>query len=155
TGHSVLKPGTSKCADNPNDKCCFNCGAQVAPVGCPPATTDPACQQGELLTADDQPSIRCFNQKQRYGVDFLYPVQRYIDGFTKPQVPNRKGEMVANPLFLDPNCSVTNACAARDKNLVSVTAIVGVPWQDIAVDPGDLTKGFKTTKRLDADGVWA
>jgi hypothetical protein len=154
TGRSVLKGGTSVCRDNPNDKCCFNCGQQAAPVGCAPAQNDPACQQGELRVIDDQPNLRCFNQKQRYGVDFLYPVQRYIDGFTKPLVPNRKSEMVANPLFADLSC--TSGCPSqRDKGLVFVTGIVGVPWQDIAVDASDLSAGFKTARQIDNEGIWS
>jgi hypothetical protein len=156
TGRSVLKPGTSRCKDNPNDKCCFNCGVQSPPPGCGDANGDPECQKGELLVSDDQPNLRCFDQKRRYGVDFLYDVQRYIDGFTKGKVPNRKNEMVDNPLFSDLTCKMGMGCAqARDKSLVFVAGITGVPWQDIAIDPNDLTKGYKTAKQLEDDGVWA
>jgi hypothetical protein len=156
TGRSVLKPGTSRCKDNPNDKCCFNCGVQSPPAGCGDAQGDPECMKGELLVSEDQPNLRCFDQKRRYGVDFLYPVQRYIDGFTKAQIPNRKGELVANPLFSDLTCKTGTGCAAaRDKSLVFVAGITGVPWQDIAIDPMDLTKGYKTAKQIDEDGVWA
>ena len=156
TGRSVLKPGTSKCSENPNDKCCTNCGVQAPPPGCPDNAGDPACQKGELLVSEDQPNLRCFDQKRRYGVDFLYPVQRYIDGFTKPSVPNRRGEMVPNPLFSDLTCMPGTGCATpRNKNLIFVTGIVGVPWQDIAVDPIDLLKGYKTARQVDSDGIWA
>jgi len=155
TGRSVLKPGTSKCKDNPNDQCCFNCGVQQSPPGCPSAQQDPACQTGELPVIDDQPNLRCYDQKRRYGADFLYPVQRYVDGFTKPKVANRKGEMVDNPLFSDLTCTSGAGCAAtRDKSLVFVAGIVGVPWQDIALDPADLNKGYKTAKQIDEDGTW-
>ena len=152
TGRSVLKSGTSKCAENPNDRCCFNCG-QFPPPGCNAPDTDPACTKGELLVVEDQPNIRCFDQKRRYGVDFLYPVQRYIDGFREPLVPNRRGEMVKNPLFSDLTCATCPG--ARDENLVLVTGIVGVPWRDIAVNANDLAAGYKTARQLDADGVWA
>jgi hypothetical protein len=156
TGRSVLKPGTSKCKDNPNDQCCFNCGVQSAPPGCPPAAGDPECAKGELPVIEDQPNLRCYDQKRRYGADFLYPVQRYIDGFTKSEVQNRKGEKVPNPLFSDLSCTSGSGCAAtRDKSLVFVAGIVGVPWQDIAIDPMDLNKGYKTAKQLNDDGVWA
>jgi hypothetical protein len=157
TGRSVLKPGTSKCKDNPNDPCCFNCGVVNQPNGCAPAASDPACQAGELPVNDDQPNLRCYEQKRRYGADFLYPVQRYIDGFSKAKVPNRKGEMVDNPLFSDLTCATPGmGCTAeRDKSLVFVAGIVGVPWQDIALDDKDLTKGYKTAKQLEEDNVWA
>jgi hypothetical protein len=47
------------------------------------------------------------------------------------------------------------ACApVRDKSLVFVAGITGVPWQDIAIDPMDLTKGYKTAKQIDDDGIW-
>ena len=155
TGKSVLKHGTSKCLTNPNDTCCFNCGVSVPPAGCPSPASDPECAKGEWPVVEDQPNLRCFNQRQRYGADFLYPVQRYIDGFTKSQVPNRKGEMVQNPLFADLTCTSGTCISQRDKSLVLVAGIVGVPWQDIAVNPSDLTAGFKTAKQIDADGVWA
>jgi hypothetical protein len=156
TGRSVLRPGTSVCKTNPNDACCFNCGQQSAPPGCMPPGNDPECLKGELLLAEDQPNLRCFDQKRRYGVDFLYPVQRYIDGFTKNTVKNRKGDEVTNPLFgdllaADPSTSGI----VRDKALVFVAGIVGVPWQNIAVDPMDLTKGYKSAKQIDDEGIWA
>jgi hypothetical protein len=155
TGRSVLKPGTSKCKDNPNDPCCFNCGLVQPPPGCAPAATDPDCQAGELAVKDDQPNLRCYEQKRRYGADFLYPVQRYIDGFSKAKVPNRKGEMVDNPLFSDLTCAPNVPCGQRDPSLVFVTGIVGVPWQDIAVDPSNLSLGYKTARQMDQDGTWA
>jgi hypothetical protein len=155
TGKSVLKGGTSKCLENPNDPCCFNCGQQQPPPGCPPTLGDPQCDKGELSIVEDQPSLRCFNQKQRYGVEFLYPVQRYIDGFTHLQVPNRRGEPVPNPLLNDFTCPGGPCAAPRDTSLVLVTGIIGVPWQDIAVDSNDLTRGYKTAQQLRNEDVWA
>lgn len=156
TGRSILMPGTSACLTNPNDKCCYNCGEQSATAGCPPPESDPSCQQGELRVDQDQPNLRCFNQKQRYGADFLYPVQRYVDGFTSPVVPNRRLERVPNPLFSDLTCAPGAGCASsRDPSLVFVTGIVGVPWQDIAVNPGDLGAGLKTGKQLRDENIWA
>ena len=155
-GRSVLKHGTSRCLENPNDQCCFNCGVQTPPTGCASAGNDPECMKGELTVTEDQPNLRCFDQKRRYGVDFLYDTQRYVDGFTKPEVPNRKGEMVANPLFSDLTCMTGAGCAqVREKDLVFVAGIIGVPWQDIALDPLDLTKGYKTAKQIESDNVWA
>jgi len=156
TGKSVLNRGTSKCLENPNDRCCFNCNQQSPPAGCAASEGDPECSKGELVREEDQASLRCFNQKKRYGVDLLYPVQRYIDGFTNREVPNRQGELVANPLFSDLTCVPGTACASpRDKSLVLVTGIVGVPWQDIAVDPNDLLAGYKSAQRLRDENVWA
>jgi hypothetical protein len=155
-GKSVLHGGTSKCLENPNDPCCFNCAVQQPPSGCPPTLGDPQCDKGQLSLVEDQPNLRCYNQKQRYGVEFLYPVQRYIDGFTHSQVPNRRGDLVPSPLFADLTCQPGTACTTpRDKSLIVVTGIVGVPWQDIAVDPRDLTSGYKTAQQLQNENIWA
>jgi hypothetical protein len=64
--------------------------------------------------------------------------------------------MVDNPLFADLTCKTGAGCAnVRDPSLVVVTGIVGVPWQNIAVDPYDLTKGFKTSTQLRDEDIWA
>ena len=154
TGRSVLWGGTSACKANPYDRCCFNCKSTAPGSGCQDPKTDPACT-GELASVDDAPNLRCFEQKRRYGQDFLYPVQRYIDGFTKPLVPNRKGDMmVPNPLFADLLCKSDCKPGVRDKGLVFVAGIVGVPWQDIANDATDLQKGYKTAKQIADEGIW-
>ena len=36
----------------------------------------------------------------------------------------------------------------RDGSLVFLAGIVGVPWQDIAVDPYDLSKGYRAAEEL-------
>ena len=156
TGKSVLKRGTSVCQTNPNDICCFSCGSAEPPPGCGPANADPECQKGDLSASEDPTNLRCFDQKKKYGVDLLYPVQRYIDAFSGSKVPNREQAMVENPLFSDINCQTGAACAPpRDKNLVLFTGIVGVPWQDIAVDPNDLSNGYKNAKQLRDENIWA
>ncbi|HKQ69243.1 MAG TPA: hypothetical protein VJT73_07890, partial [Polyangiaceae bacterium] len=150
---SVLGHGTSACKDNPNDPCCYNCG-QPTPAGCPDKTKDPECTAGRFTKAEDPENLRCYNQKQRYGIDFLYPVQRYIDGFSLAELPTATGT-IKNPLFSDLQCVDGKGCAvARDKSLVFVAGIVGVPWQDIAVDPKDLGKGYKTAKQITDDNTW-
>jgi hypothetical protein len=152
---SVLTHGTSACLTNPNDRCCVSC-LQDVPAGCPAKETDPECIKGQWLRAEDPENLRCFQQKRRYGIDFLYPVQRYIDGFTKTVVADRAGNLVANPLYSDLQCVGGVGCApTRPKNLVYFAGIVGVPWQDLAVDPNDLTRGYKSAKQLTADNVWA
>jgi hypothetical protein len=78
-------------------------------------------------------NLRCWDQKRRFGFDSLHPIDRYTRGLTAPTVTNRAGDEVPNPLF-----SGTGA-ARRNPSLVSVAAIVGVPWQDLAKDPADAT----------------
>jgi hypothetical protein len=155
TGGSQLARGTSACATNPNDTCCFNCGIANPPSGCMSPKDDPECQKPATTDADDPPNLRCFNQKKKYGADFLYPVERYIDGFRNDQVRKRDGTMIANPLFSDLTCKPGAACTSvRDKSLVFIAGITGVPWQLIAQNPNDLSDGYKTAKDLHEQNVW-
>jgi hypothetical protein len=156
---SILTHGTSGCLDNPNGPCCFSClqhntGDDPPPDGCPAPGNDSECMKGQWLKTEDPENLRCFNQKQRYGIDFLYPVQRYIDGFTKSQVVDRHGNGVQNPLYSDLKCMGAACAAERDKRNVLLAGIVGVPWQDIANDPTTLGSGYKTAAQLRAENVW-
>jgi hypothetical protein len=151
---SVLGHGTSVCRTNPNDRCCLNC-FEGMPPGCPDPAADPECQAGQWTRAEDPENLRCWDQKRRYGHDFLNPVKRYIDGFKNSQVPDRLGNLVANPLYSDLQCKNGVGCyPERDKDLVFFAGIVGVPWQDIAVDPTDLSKGLLTAAQMTARQVW-
>lgn len=118
-----LFKASSTCATDPNDKCCYSCASETRPDGCPP---DPNCADPlELTAAEDHPNLRCFNQKKRFGFDYLYPVQRYIDGLTKPTIFTADGTPVQNPLF---------AGSQRDRSLVFLAGIIGVPWQDVSTE---------------------
>jgi hypothetical protein len=156
SGMSLLKGGTQQCAQNPNDACCQSC-SQPQRSGCPDISVDPNCLAGFLTAATDPQNLRCFDQKRKYGYDFLYPVARYIDAAKGKDVPNRAGTLVRNPLFSDLSVACKNGqvCAPpRDPTLVFWAGIVGVPWQDIARDPADLTRGLKTGRELLDTGVW-
>ena len=152
-----------ECESDPNDVCCKSC-TSTNPGSCPP---DPTCDVP--LTDDEDPTnLRCFDQKRRFGIDFLYPLDRYTSALTKAQVPNRKGELVDNPLFPKPNTK-TGELSPRTAGggLVFLAGIVGVPWQDIARRDADgkpnlrtgLDKdkkpvgGFKNARELAAKGA--
>jgi len=158
-GPSVLGHGTTPCKTNPNDACCFNCGVQTPPPGCGDPKADPECQAGAWTADLDPANLRCWDQKRRYGADFLYPVGRYIAGYKNSKIYNNAGQLVPNPLYSDltPACvnSGTGCAAQRDTSLVFVAGIVGVPWQDIAVDPADLTKGYLTATQISQMNVWS
>lgn len=111
---------TAACSSDPNDADCRPCGN---------ADPDSSCTTlGTALTvSEDSPNLRCFQQKRRFGIDFLYPISRYQAGLSDPTVPLRSGGSAPNPLF----------AGGRDPDLVFLTTIVGVPWQDVAVDPED------------------
>lgn len=154
-----LPKARSECATNPNDKCCRSCGQDQ--TGCP---ADPNCDGSSLDAKTDDVNLRCFDQKRRFGIDFLYPTDRYVTGLTQTLVPNRAGEMVPNPIFSDLNPSDEDS-NIRDAGLVFLAYIVGVPWQDIARQDmngnpdllagldakGNPVGGFKTAAELSAE----
>lgn len=142
---------TSACKENPNDVCCFSCGTVSPPEGCPAIADDPECQKSQrvLKEPEHDRNLRCFNQKKHYGFEFLHPVSRYVDAVQQRVVPNRQGEMVQNPLYSDLQCDGTNCKQERDESLVFWAMIIGVPWQDIANDPKDLSKGYMTMAELE------
>ncbi|HZF54329.1 MAG TPA: hypothetical protein VE093_37040 [Polyangiaceae bacterium] len=134
-----LPRGRSECAASPNDPCCASCG-QETPEGCPPTPSDPSCQLPPMDSVEDPVNLRCFDQKRRFGVDFLYPIDRYTRGFTKPLLFDRDGNLTENPLF---------AGGKRGPDRVVVAGIVGVPWQDIAADPKSIAFGFRPVPQID------
>lgn len=133
-GHRILDTETpmtrptSACAENPNDACCFPCSeAEDVPFGC-----DVSACEGELALPPelDRASVRCFDTKRRFGMDFTYPISRYVHGLTLPQVlDDESGELVDNPLILGVG---RHAGQRRDSGLVHFVGIVGVPWQDVS-----------------------
>lgn len=130
----------SECKANPNDPCCAPCDA--APSNCP----QEACPSPKTIGPEDDPvNLRCFDQKRRFGKDYLYPIERYVNGLTEPNVSNFEGKSVPNPLFPVASSTVLNPRTPGDHK-VFIAGIVGVPWQDIA-RPGasgtpDLASGY-------------
>lgn len=133
-GHRILDTSipmtrpTDACAENPNHACCFPCSeASRAPDEC-----DVSACEGDLTLPPelDRPTVRCFDTKRRFGVDPAYPVERYVDGLVRAQVvDDESGELVDNPLLRGVG---RYAGIGRDPNLVFLTGVVGVPWQDVA-----------------------
>jgi hypothetical protein len=122
-----LPPARGACNSDPNSACCRSCG-QDPGEGCD-ASGD-TCG-GSLSALDDNINLRCWDQKRRFGIDFLWPIDRYTTGLSSPQVTDRFGNVVPNPLFIDLVPDDDNN-AVRDPGLVFIAGIVGVPWQDIA-----------------------
>jgi hypothetical protein len=82
----------------------------------------PWATMGPNLDTDDR-NLRAFEQTRRYGFNFLWGRQRYVDGFSANLVPGidaTSGAVVgkANPIF---------AGGFRSRDQVIVEAIVGVP----------------------------
>jgi len=152
---SVRMPrASSACDTNPNDPCCRSCAESetAPPSGCAPLTQDSVCSvvsSGQTFATydvlNDSLNLRCFDQQRRFGMDFLYPVERYSDALSKPRVPNRAGMLVDNPLF-----AARDGKGPRSATLISVSLIVGAPWQDLATT--DSLGGGKL-QFLDAAGL--
>jgi hypothetical protein len=128
---AAMYRSTSQCATNPNDPCCQSCG-ETAATGCPPIAEDSACVAGgEYLNQtanEDDLNLRCYRQKQRFGFDLLYPIQRYVNALTMNEVPRRSdGAMVPNPIYVS-----RDGKPPRSPEQVLLLGIVGVPWQDVA-----------------------
>ncbi|MGE0324636.1 MAG: hypothetical protein AB7S68_20115 [Polyangiaceae bacterium] len=119
---------TKTCESDPNSSCCYSC-AQGQKDGCPAKADE--CTGAPL--GGDSPNLRCWDQKRRSGIDFLYPIDRYVEALSKIQVtvgyngcdPVKKD----NPLYKDLK---SEGRPTRDASLVFFAGIVGVPWQDLA-----------------------
>ncbi|MEO6601478.1 MAG: hypothetical protein ABIQ16_16495 [Polyangiaceae bacterium] len=127
---------TSACDGNPNDKCCRSCATNESspPAGCGAISEDSLCKTvptGQLYATwdalHDSLNLRCFDQRRRFGFDLLYPIERYSDALTNPVVKNRAQEWVPNPLL-----AARDGKGPRSATLISVSLIVGAPWQDLA-----------------------
>jgi hypothetical protein len=84
--------GTSACATYPGSTACTSC--QFGDN-----TSDPSCQLGKYSKPNDwgyDLNLRHVHEKQKYGVDIQFPIQRYVVGLTSPRVPNRDGEYPPN-----------------------------------------------------------
>jgi len=121
-------PRAMSACQNPSDPCCRPCQrGEVTPPNCVSFEQDPACQQERLTPAEDPVGLRCMQQKRRFGFDFLEPVDKYVQGLTSPTVLSRDGKTQPNPLFV-----ARHGKPQRNRDLVFLAGIVGVPWQDIA-----------------------
>lgn len=153
-----LPRATSACAANPDSPCCRSCASAegAPPSGCQPLSSDSECQKDGGFYDDqgDHPNLRCWHQKRRFGLSFLYPTQRYVEALTAPSIcPKWDGtgpvagcQPIANPLL-----------ATRSAGLVFLTGVIGVPWQDLATDaslasPSDLA--YLTSAELVAKARW-
>lgn len=145
-----LPPPRAECKTNPLDPCCKSC---AQPAGACPA--DLSCST-QLDTLTDSVNLRCFDQKRRFGLEFLYPWQRYVNALTQPMIDptaaDLGGSTAPNPIYSDLQPGDGDK-TIRTTDLVFLAGIIGVPWQDVARDPTDLVKGYKSAAELaKADG---
>jgi hypothetical protein len=125
-----MQAATSMCDSNPNDECCLSC-RQVADA---PAHCDVSACVGspELELQKDRSNVRCFQNRRRFGLDLLYPTDRYVNALSKGEImDDRTGVLVPNPLLR--GFGETQG-VHRPADLVFFAGIVGIPWQDVATD---------------------
>ena len=152
--------GTNACASNPMDPACTSCAANGT-------AGDPACQQGmstydPVATPQGFSNVRHVHMKQSYGLDFQYPMGRYVQALTKTTVPDRRTEYPAgaqtyqglsakaatctNPIFaqnlpdgsdVDPDSLCNLQKGPRTPDLVYYAHIGGVPADLLHFDPND------------------
>lgn len=136
-GNAGLPKATPACETDPDSPACTSCG--VGGSGC----------EGQAYPAtEDHVNLRCWEQKRRFGVDFLYPANRYVQGLNSPSISDRTGAPTPNPLF------ATGGGVSRDPSLVFLAGVVGVPWQLLAT-PDTQAPGVPL-RYLDANQVdWA
>jgi hypothetical protein len=98
--------------------------------------------------------MRCYRQQERFGLDLLYPTDRYVAGLKQPtlSLPSDPSKAVANPLFAG-----RDGKPGRDPSLVFLAGIVGVPWQDIATAESltsPVVLQYLTSRELLDQGRW-
>jgi hypothetical protein len=165
----LAKP-TAACAADPNSPCCRSC-ADTSPV---PAGCDTSGCPGDLdPSSTDKTNHRCWDQKRRFGIDFLYPVQRYANALKQTFLCTKRLDLAMGDAndnggidfdecaddaagTLNPLYSGVGG-KTRDPALVFLAGIVGVPWQDIATDetlndPANLE--YRTAAELDDRWDW-
>ncbi len=162
-GPAPMPKGTTACDKDPTSDACDSCAY-------PKNSGDANCKNGGSYTAsEDDLNARFFHMKKRYGVDPQYPLQRYIDGFTKSQVPDRSTEHVlsggrpgnyegkpkcTNPLFAaklpvpgkDDYCDLP--VGARSSSLVYFAIIGGAPTDLVKFNADDSTEAEKGWQSL-------
>jgi hypothetical protein len=141
-GRRAPMPRGSDACSHPEDPNLYRCCVPCVLVGDPnfqPAAGcnyngDVACGMGtSLMPIEDSTNLRCYQQVRRFGLNLLYPWDRYSNALKAPRIGLRAPDMngnteVTNPLYT-PGADGT---PAREPGLVFLAGIVGVPWQDIA-----------------------
>jgi hypothetical protein len=141
TGSFHLPRSTEACNTDPWSADCKSCWEVKS-------ADYPECAAGWANPEkDDTLNLRCYEQKRRFGIDWLYPIRRYVDALSE----SRFDDGTLNPVFCNDfvkedrmECAKTQ----RDPSLIFLAGIVGVPWQDLANDPTDLKKGYRPVEQL-------
>ncbi len=149
TARGAMPPGWAGCHSVPDDfepqsksdyatlKNTYSCQSCVQ-QGTDPGGGCVVPWGGNHVNADaDALAVRMIQQTRRFGFNFLWGRQRYVDAFSAPQVPGSDGKLANNPIF---------AGGVRTQDLVLVAGILGVPKPlapplDASGQPRTLTEG--------------
>jgi hypothetical protein len=161
TDEGAMPRATSRCDTNPNDPCCMSCVQANWPTECVDPLSDPNCQaglfHGDVDSTQDRLNLRCYDQKRRFGLNFLHPTSRYVDGLTSLEVTTRNGDSAPNPLYAS-NPNYPDLEPRGNSSLVFLAGIVGVPWQDIVSDdslnPNVPTARYLSAQEIAQQGIW-
>jgi hypothetical protein len=140
---TVISRGTAACDTDPDSDECMNCGDLRLEGEHPECAIPP-----EIVESQFTRNLRCWDQKRRFGRDFMYPIERYVRGLTETHIDG-----VLNPIFcpeLDPSDPTGQTCktALRPRDFVFLGGIVGVPWQDIANNPQNLGDRYRSSDQF-------
>lgn len=161
----------AECVDDPASPCCASC-IEAAPVGCEgdggcdmPGCQDPEKCPGNFhaTSSENDRQYRCLDPKRRFGLDLLYPVTRYAQGFQSPVVNPTRIDLAADG---GPG-EVDNLLVLEHE--VHLLAIAPVDWQRIArrdaagtpdllhgLDPGGSPRGgYRSVGELTEDAAWS
>ncbi|MCA9644238.1 MAG: hypothetical protein KC492_26270, partial [Myxococcales bacterium] len=133
---------TATCQTNPNDPCCYSC-AMAQKDGCFSKFSECEGDSGD----GDDPALRCWDQKRRMGIDFMYPIERYVAGLKERMLPagSAKAEPQPNPLFSD------NQRAAQQ---VQLLVLGGAPVDFLAETDAAGRTRYRTNAELTSAGRW-
>lgn len=169
----TLPRATAVCNRNPNDPCCYSCGTEPPPECLRPPDD---CADPVLDESDDPLNLRCFDQKRRFGLEFLYPTERYVRALSDRQLCTSRADLAAtapdacpdadgdglpdifpSALFADLTGAGNNV--DRPASDVVLAGIVGVPWQDLAT-PESLSQpsgplSYQSGLELEANDLWS
>ena len=123
----------------------------------------------------DNMNTRCTHMKQRFGMDFLFPVTRYSNALTlKTLCPDQTygdldcncteakrrgvsctpGAPVMNPLYQNLGGGTSTGLTRTDASSVFFAVVAGVPWQDLATTES-LSASASLTYKQATDLDWA
>ena len=152
---------TVECTTDPNSPCCRSCASTPndVPSGCRTLAEDPNCAQGAIANQSyntwdvqhDSLNLRCYDQKQRFGFDLLYELERYTTALTNYSITDRDGSIIDNPLF-----AARDGKPQRSNSLISVSLLVGAPWQDLATEDslGTSNLTYLSAAELQSNARW-